>query len=201
MEPLLHTVLLLAQHTTSAGNPAGELLNEASSRFARFNERELEGFFETNPERGDTSETGKYVFLPVVPNPRLLPVLNLAYDLPNNRVRLQLVLFVEKEVGQQARAFGYRYESPETTGRHTFWHAQPIHQLRRHDETTIELPGLEDGWRPIDTPAFPLDARCAIDLLACLMISLYGLPEVASMQANSFENRLAAQIRRIRDPA
>jgi hypothetical protein len=200
MKLLLQTVLSLAQHKTSAGNPDGQLLNEASNKFTRFDELDLERFFKSHPEKGNTSEAGKYVFLPMVPKPRLLPILNLAYDLQDDRVRLQLVLFVEREVASKARAFGYRYESPEGEGRHCYWHAQPIHHVKLHDDTTIELPGLKDGWRPIDTPAFPLDARCAIDLLFCLMVSLYGFQEVATMQADYFENSLATQIRRMRSP-
>jgi hypothetical protein len=201
MKLLLQTVLSLAQHKTSAGNPDGQLLGEASSRFARFDEFDLERFFESNPEKGNTSEAGRYVFLPMVPKPLLLPVLNLAYDLEDDRVRFQLVLFVEREVESKARAFGYRYESPEGAGRHSYWHAQPIHHLKLHDETLIELPGLKDGWRPIDTPAFPLDARCAVDLLFCLMVSLYGLHEASTMQANYFENCLAPQVRQMHSPA
>jgi hypothetical protein len=198
MSLFLQTVLFLAQHKTGAGDPGSALLNEVSDWFTPFDERDLEIFLSENPRNGDTSEAGKYVFLPMVPNPRLLPILNLAYSLTDDRVKLQLVLFVEREAGFEARAFGYRFESPEGPGRHDYWHAQPIHHVLLHDESTVKLPGLKDDWRPKDTPAFPLDARCAIDLLVCLMISVYGFQEVATMQANSFENRLAAQIRQMR---
>lgn len=201
MNLLLHTVLFLARHKTSAGSPGEVLRNNASALFTPFDESGLEHFFRENGEAGDTTEAGKYVFLPMVPKPRLLPVLSLAYRLPDDHVKLQMAAFVEKDAAVEARAFGYRYETPETPGRHHFWHAQPILEVRRHDGTTIELPGLTDGWRPADTPAFPLDARCGLDLLVCLMVSIYGFREAAQMQYDHFESRLASQIRRMQPPA
>jgi hypothetical protein len=196
---LLDTVLFLAQHRSRAGAPGPKLLNEASSKFTRFEERHLELFFNENSNRGDTSEAGKFVFLPMVPNPRLLPVLSLAYDIPDDQAKLQVALFTETNQ-RGVRAFGYRFEPPEGPGRHNYWHAQPILQIRCHDETTIDLPGLEDGWRPIDTPAFPIDARSSIGLLVSLLVSIYGLDEFGQIQANFFENRLATPLSQLVDP-
>ena len=47
---LLDTVLFLAQHRSRAGKPGTKLLSEASSKFTRLDERELERFFKENPE-------------------------------------------------------------------------------------------------------------------------------------------------------
>jgi hypothetical protein len=196
---LLDTVLFLAQHRSRAGEPGIKLLSEASGKFTRVDERELERFFkEEKPDRGDTSEMGKFDFLPLVSKPRILPVLSLAYDTPNDIAKLQVALFTETERG--IRAFGYRFESPEGPGQHNFWHAQPILQVRCHGETTIDLPGLEDGWRPTNVPAFPLDARSSIGLLVSLLVSIYGIKELWQVQADSFENRLAAALRELVDP-
>jgi hypothetical protein len=196
---LLKTVLFLAQHRSRAGKTGSKLLGEAGSKFTHCGERELERFFNENPDQGDTSETGKFVFLPLVSKRRILPVLNLVYDLPRDLAKLQVALFTETRQ-HGIRAFGYRFEPPEGPGRHNYWHAQPILQVRCHDESTIDLPGLKDGWRPTDTPAFPIDARSSIALLVALMVSIYGVDEVGRMQANSFENRLAGQLRPLADP-
>lgn len=202
MNLLLQAVLFLARHETSAGGPGQVLENKASSIFTPFDERSLEQFFREHEGKGDTTEEGKYVFLPMTPKPRLLPILSLAYSFGQEEVvRLQLVLFPEKDVETEPRAFGYRYESPEGPGRHHFWHAQPLLEVRLHDENTIPLPGLTDGWRPPDAPAFPLDARCGPDLLFCLMASIYGFPEASKMQSDGFDGRLSSQVRRMRPPA
>jgi hypothetical protein len=196
---LLDTVLFLARHRSRAGKAGTKLLSEASGKFTHCDERELERFFKENPEQGDTSEMGKFVFLPLVPKPRLLPVLNLAYDIPNDLAKLQVALFTETDQ-PGIRAFGYRFEPPEGPGRHDYWHAQPILRVGCHDDSTIDLPGLEDGWRPTDTPAFPLDARSPIGLLVALMVSIYGLDEVWRMQADSPEVHLAGALRPLFDP-
>jgi hypothetical protein len=191
--------MFLARHQTAAGGGTS-LANKASKRFTRFSENELEYLFLENPDEADTSEAGKYIFLPIVPKPRMLPVLSMYYKVPDDEARLQLALFMDQEGQQEDRAFGYRYESPEGHGRHHFWHAQPILEMRRHDNKMIALPGITDGWRPADTPAFPLSARCNLDLIVCLIVSIYGYQEAWNMQANGFQGRLAGKLRELRPP-
>jgi len=197
-ELLLDAVTFLARRAT-ATEPAPALLTEAGRLFTRFDEQDLDQYFGDHPRQGNTSEGGAFVFLPMVTKHRLLPVLNVAYDLDRDHVRLQVVVFIEAGIKKHGpRAFGYRYEPPEGAGRHDFWHAQPILELRLYDDTYRQLPGSKDHWRPADTPSFPLDADQAVDLLLCLMISLYGLQDAATMQANGFENRLAARLEQMR---
>ncbi len=196
---LLDTVLFLSRHKPDTAEPGPTLMNAAGTAFARIDESTLERYFDDNPVKGDTSETKSFVFLPMVSNFRILPVLSIAYELDQNKARLQVILFIEEGVKTHGpRAFGYRYEAPEGDGKHNFWHAQPILEVKLHDETMRALPGFQDDWRPPDTPAFPLDAQSVVDLIVCLMVSLYGLKEAGNMQANGFENRLGASLGNMR---
>lgn len=199
-ELLLETVLSLARVASGQASPAPTLLSQASASFQRLDEKDLEHYFNSNPQQGDTSATGAFVFLPVVKKPPLLPVLNLNYNLSNYQARLQVVLFVGGVAATHgARAFAYRYEPPEGSGgRHHFWHAQPTFELRLASGSMVSLPGLLDNWRPRDTPAFPLDAEEPTDLLLCLLISLYGRKDAGQMIGAHLSSRLSDRLQRMR---
>lgn len=202
MHELLRAVLDLTQLSSAEQLVEGqrERLEFIKGPCRPVEESELEQYFDANRACGDTSAIDKgFVYLPVVQTPVLFPILSLRYDFGRENASLQAGVFVEKGTSKRKpAAFGYRYEQPEGEGgRHAYWHAQPIHEFRLHDGTHRKLP-TKDGWKPADTPAFPLDAETPLDLLVCLMISLYGLRKSWTMQADGMGHKLAARMGKMR---
>ena len=99
--------------------------------------------------------------------------------------RLRLGMFVPKRNDEDSFGFvGYRFETPEERGNddetlerrsiHDYWHAQPFVSFRVGDDDE-PLPEAV-CWLPTRLPAFPLDAKDIVQLIACAFISLHGTP-------------------------
>ena len=73
---------------------------------------------------------------------------------------------------------GFRYETPEEGDNHNFFHAQPCRSMGERDLPVVQaLPVTERN------PTWPLVASTALDLLLCLVISLYGKRGLAKLEA------------------
>ena len=84
---------------------------------------------------------------------------------------------------QDPYGIGFRMETPESmnqttnatdsVGIHDFHHAQLIRtfgQSKLDDKLRVCSP----DWLPTTQPSFPLPAKCAVTLLLCLIVTLYG---------------------------
>ena len=65
---------------------------------------------------------------------------------------------------------GYRFETPEKSGdNHHFYHAQPCRSMGARDNPIRHAIPISHRF-----PTFPLAAESALELLLCLVTSLYG---------------------------
>ena len=96
---------------------------------------------------------------------------------------------------------GCRYETPEEGDNHNYFHAQPCRSMGERDLPVVQaLPVTERN------PTWPLAAGTAVDLLLCLVTSLYGLRGLAELEAAIHETAgirsqrlLLASVKRIRE--
>ena len=77
--------------------------------------------------------------------------------------------------GKHVAFVGYRFETPEfhegdTVGNHCFYHAQPCRSLGEKDNPIEQALPISHR-----TPTWPLAAENALELLLCLITSLYGM--------------------------
>lgn len=110
------------------------------------------------------------------------------------RLRVALCYQHASDDPRELRAIGYRYETPESTARHSMHHAQPIRSFEGAGGT--ELPGLFP-YTPDDAPSFPLAATDAAGVLACMIVSLYGLDTATAYAAGELAGSLVRSISRI----
>ena len=73
--------------------------------------------------------------------------------------------------GHKYPAFlGFRYEAPEIDTNHNYYHVQPCQSIG--PKSNVILEALPISQR---NPTWPLPADSSIDLLLCLVTSLYGM--------------------------
>jgi len=72
---------------------------------------------------------------------------------------------------------GYRFETPEQGDNHNFYHAQPCRSMGAKDDPVEH--GLPISERD---PTWPLAAANALELLLCLVMSLYGMSGLARLR-------------------
>ena len=72
---------------------------------------------------------------------------------------------------------GYRFETPEQGDNHNFYHAQPCRSMGALDDPVEH--GLPISERD---PTWPLAASNALELLLCLVTSLYGMSGLARLR-------------------
>lgn len=76
----------------------------------------------------------------------------------------------ENTANRQPVFLGFRFETPEQNNTHNFYHVQPCRSMVGGGSSLTEsLPISERN------PTWPLAAKSALELLLCLVISLYGL--------------------------
>jgi len=104
---------------------------------------------------------------PVTKHCVMVPRIRLEYDFARHipLVRVYLGLFLLHD--GKLKSLGFRFETPEGEGLHNFYHAQMF------IEKGPPLP--YHAWLPTSQPSFPLDAEDPVQLLLCLLTSLYGL--------------------------
>lgn len=98
-------------------------------------------------------------------------------------VSLYLGLFTTS-TDEYIQAVGFRYETPEISKKHGYFHVQPTKEfraknigqamVRRDPFSKFYDDGLENCWLPVSDPTIPARANTPVDLLLCLLVSLYG---------------------------
>jgi hypothetical protein len=147
--------------------------------YKKINGLELEAML-TAGAPGMMSMLDKDVFIylpPIEKGNYIVPILCLEYDyateIPELILKIALFLF---DGEQNLKAIGYRFETANKQGRHCYCHIQHIDGLGRHKLP----PGIE--WIPKEYPAFPIDAQDPVELLVCMLVSLYDLAIIKNLE-------------------
>jgi hypothetical protein len=125
----------------------------------------------------------RYFYLtPTDDVPHVLPVLDFKIDLaridpPTPEVRLRTLMFCLHK--DELCATGFRMESREGSGKHDFFHCQPIKAFVKGEATRVP------EWISDRQPTFPLNVADEIHLLMCLVASLYGMAALNGMLRNA----------------
>jgi hypothetical protein len=128
---------------------------------------ELEKYLPSENNVTASFPESRYFYLTPVTDRRIMvPRIQLKCDfgrnIPEIRCRLELFLLDDD---LDIHSLGYRYESPEGTGIHHYYHVQLT------QPPTASSPLV---WLPEVQPAFPIDADGPVELLLALLVSLYG---------------------------
>jgi len=153
--------------------------------------RLLEKCLPPNDRRsGRLRDRNMFLYLQLVEKENALPILDFGWDLdkPHCDFRFRFFLLHFEKGENTPRAVGFRLEPPEgsaTTprqpGTHDYWHAQMISELDEGDKLLEKIIGRLPEWVPTKQPAFPLPAKKPGDLLAILLLSLYGARQLADL--------------------
>jgi hypothetical protein len=133
--------------------------------------------------RIDFAPTRKFLYLrSPARGDAVLPVLTACFDFDRSlpEVRLQTALFALQS--SSPAAIGVRYETPEGIGLHSYFHAQPFKAFAKGPPLPSAPP-----WLPTSTPTIPLDASTPVQLLVCLVASLYGYTDTAQLVGDVWE--------------
>ncbi len=86
----------------------------------------------------------------------------------------------QQAVGRDDVAFvGFRYETPEMGDNHDYYHAQPCRSMGFD-----RLPVTNSLPISVRYPTFPLLATSSLELLLCLVISIYGVRGLRQLEAD-----------------
>lgn len=157
----------------------------------------------------DMNEHRRFLHLPPVEKgtPTFLPVVALSWDYaregaPDIRVRVLMFHCTPEPAGLTNHYFGWRFEPPEGSGRHSYYHCQPITDFTKNDP---HASASGDLGPPVNTsqPTFPLPASNAAELTACALLSLYGLDDLGrKLNTDSFGREiLKAWAQKLQTPA
>lgn len=92
---------------------------------------------------------------------------------------------VDANQGNKHTAFvGFRYETPEEGDNHDYYHAQPCQSMGSQENSILHALPLPQRY-----PTFPLAAESPLELLLCLVVSLYGVNGLSEMQAQVLGER------------
>lgn len=82
-----------------------------------------------------------------------------------------------QQLGTDIAFVGYRYETPEKGDNHNYYHVQPCRSMGGRGEVVPRaLPAMEKN------PTWPLAAETALELLLCLVTSLYGMSGLEGLE-------------------
>jgi hypothetical protein len=139
------------------------------------------------PDAADTSG-----FVPLPPASGRVPMLHLKHGLEHNVPILRMTATLIDWHIDEPVATAWRFESPEGSGEHNYWHCQPVRELRggKQIEALKKLP----EWYFVDSPTLPLLAKDADGLLISMLVSIYGLTELRAMQSETFGDKLSEHL-------
>jgi hypothetical protein len=140
-----------------------------------------------------------FIYLPPIENGGwLVPILrveyNYAVETPELSLKVALFLISENDSQETLKAVGYRFETPHEQVRHHYCHIQLVNGFDRDNKRWI-LPGTE--WVPTNYPAFPIDAQDPIELLVCMLVSLYDLAIIKNLEGK-FKALIKSNIKKMK---
>jgi hypothetical protein len=107
----------------------------------------------------------------------LVPVLSVNCDFGRSVPEIGLHLGIFLEHAGVIKFFGFRFEAPHGEGSvHHYYHVQMIRSL-----LNVTLPNdNHSAFIPDAEPTFPLDVESPVELLMSVLISLYGIKDLAA---------------------
>jgi len=173
---------------------AGHFHERLCVAYSPFAETEL-GHMLTGAELFDCSAQRRYLFLEPADGGAILPVLSFRYDFQRAEpeLRLQVALFVPCDNG--FAGIGCRFETSEGRGAHDYCHAQFFREF--HGQTPSAPLRFCPPWLPTSQPAFLLKADGPVDLMLCMIVSLYGSGRARDLQNEPFSNELRPHMQRL----
>jgi len=154
--------------------------------YRKISSRELETMLTVGaPRTVNMLNNNAFIYLPPIDKGGwLVPILCVEYNYaggtPELSLKVALFLISEDDDKETLQAIGYRFETPHERERHHYYHIQPINGFDRDNNRWI-LPGTE--WVPTNYPAFPIDAQDPIELLVCMLVSLYDLAIIKNLES------------------
>jgi len=158
----------------SQGGAIGRIHERVAYQYPRIDRTTLEKFLPGGERLQSDTKQEQRAFIYLKPPDRgrpSLPILNVKCDFggesPDVGIRLAIFLLDE---GEQPVSIGFRFETPHGKGEHDYHHAQPISSFFNDGAHILHCP----KWLPDQLPAFPLLAHTPVELLGCMLGSLYG---------------------------
>lgn len=174
-------------------------IQEQTGVFRKITDRELEAMLSTGaPRTVSMLENNAFIYLPPAKKGDcFVPILCVEYDyaieMPKLSLKIALFHISENDDKRPLQAIGYRFETSHEQERHHYCHIQHINGFGHSDR--YKLPGTE--WVPMEYPAFPIDAQNPIELLVCLLVSLYDLDIINDLKGE-FKTLIEAHIKKMR---
>lgn len=116
------------------------------------------------------------------------------------RFSIQLVVVTHSQLANdKPQCLLLRFETPEGTdpsgtGKHDYYHSQLCTNLRMSGpNNTVSIPD-SISWLALSCPAWPLDARTPVHLLACVIFALYGKADGLGMLRLAYGDELAKHL-------
>lgn len=163
---------------------ARDIYIDISTPFQSFADRnELEMSLPSEERVRSEFPAWRFLYLePVHRRQVLVPVLSMKCDFGRSipEVRLRLGLFLRHD--GDIKAVGYRFEAPELSDMHHYYHLQVIRGLRMG---VLFPPDECLEWIPDTAPTFPLDVDGSVKLLLGLLVSLYGVAQTVTLLRNA----------------
>ena len=157
----------------------------------------LSGLFGGSSELG-LRDQHRFLFLEPVVDKMILPLLTL--ETSNQWVNFRayvLLTMLDQCDGLQALAIRFETDEgvPQTTGirgSHDFCHAQLCRYINHRTRATTP------SWLPESQPSLPLDAEDQIELVLCMLTSLYGGRHVVERLNTSGDRALRQHLKKVR---
>lgn len=167
--------------------PALTLHERVVAAYQRITTLELEEI----TSKGKNFSTGQRFILlrPIEKQGVVEPVVSVAYDFSHDvpEIHLQVAIFSLDDQGKALRAIGFRFETPESTGDHNYYHSQLI----THFRTPVDPSrAFCDYWLPTSYPAFVIDSTNVVTFFICVILSLYGRTSEADLLQSKFAREL-----------
>jgi hypothetical protein len=148
-----------------------------------------------------TVEQKRYIRLPDTTDAhrKISPLVYLDGDLskPHPHLSVQVVMVTHSSVSdEKSQCLLLRFETPEGldpsgAGEHDYYHSQLCMEVRvTGPGSTMRFP-RSIAWAPLSYPAWPLDAKTPIHLMACIIFSLYGKGEGARILKQAYGDAFA----------
>ncbi len=167
---------------------------EATRKFSPIERTELERHFLHGGNRGQFRENQAIYIVPPTKETSAAAALwcRWDFDLALPKCAFYFGIWSQKPTYQAEDArteskhtafVGFRYETPEEGENHDYCHAQPCRSMGARDDPIMHALPLSTRY-----PTFPLAAESSLELLLCLIVSLYGMNGLSEIRERVLED-------------
>jgi len=183
---LLIWIAQLGDKVQSVSAKVQKIQERTAINYRKIRDRELEALLLSAPLGLRLLDRNVFIYLPAIEKGTcFVPILGVEYDYslhpPEIHLKVALFLISENDGLETLNAIGYRFETPHEGVRHRYCHIQ--HIIRFDQSERYKLPGAE--WVPWEYPAFPVDAQDPIELLICMLVSLYDIDIIKKLDGKT----------------